>query len=129
MMPTARRPSTLGEVQPASDARLVPATMELKPMTDPSTDGRSIFGRVMRLTFFRPMKAKRSPTSKMIANMKKTARHERAPRTMPVTVGPIAGANMMTSALMPIASPSFFGGKISIATVNISGRISPVPIP
>ena len=48
---------------------------------------------------------------------------------IPVIVGPIAGANIITKALTPITAPSFCGGKINIATVNIKGRIKPVPIP
>lgn len=40
-----------------------------------------------------------------------------------------AGANMMTKASTPLTEPSFCIGKIIIATVNIKGRMIPVPIP
>ena len=51
------------------------------------------------------------------------------PKINPVKVGPMAGANMITNAMIPFTAPNFWGGKICIATANISGKISPVPIP
>lgn len=54
---------------------------------------------------------------------------ESFPRISPVKVDPTAGANIITSAHIPITAPIFCGGKICITTANINGRINPVPIP
>ena len=62
-------------------------------------------------------------------NDQKTQRQLLIPKINPVKVGPIAGANIITKAHIPMTAPIFWGGKISNATVNMSGRISPVPIP
>ena len=47
--------------------------------------------------------------------------------TSPENVGPIAGANMMTSPIVPIAAPRLCGGKMTRIVLNISGSSSPVP--
>lgn len=47
----------------------------------------------------------------------------------PVNVGPIAGANIITNEHRPMIVPNFCGGKITMATLNMSGKINPVPIP
>lgn len=59
----------------------------------------------------------------------KTQFHDNFARIKPVKVGPTAGANIITSEQTPIAVPIFCGGKMFIATVNINGKIVPVPIP
>lgn len=69
------------------------------------------------------------PTARMITKEKKIHRQERAPTRKPAKVGPMAGANMMTRAVTPMAAPSLWGGMTSMTMANIIGRMRPVPIP
>ena len=69
------------------------------------------------------------PRTSVTAKLKKMKRHENAPIRIPASVGPMAGANMMMSALTPIAWPILWGGITSSVMANISGRTSPVPMP
>ena len=48
---------------------------------------------------------------------------------IPARVVPIAEANMMMSALMPMAAPILWGGNTSKTMANIKGRTNPVPTP
>ena len=79
--------------------------------------------------FSKAVTARHKAMTKKISNDQKIQRQESLARIKPVKVGPIAGANMITKAQMPIMLPIFLGGKICITIVNISGRIKPVPIP
>ena len=47
----------------------------------------------------------------------------------PASVGPMAEADMMTSAFTPIAEPILCGGMTSSTIANMSGSTSPVPRP
>ena len=69
------------------------------------------------------------PTRAITAKLAKTRRHEPAPIRAPASVGPIAGANMMTSAFVPMAAPILCGGITSSTMANMMGRTSPVPMP
>ena len=92
-------------------------------------ESRSMWGRVGWPMFSKAVTARHKAMTKKISNDQKIQRQESLARIKPVKVGPIAGANMITKAQMPIMLPIFFGGKICITIVNISGRIRPVPIP
>ena len=83
----------------------------------------------MLLTFSNEVIAKINAKAKKGINNQKIQRQESLARISPVSVGPIAGANIITNAQIPRTAPSFWGGKICIATANINGRIKPVPIP
>ena len=48
-------------------------------------------------------------------------------RINPETVGPTAGANIMTSPIIPIALPRLCGGIITRMVLNISGKSKAVP--
>ena len=67
--------------------------------------------------------------TKNTTKVKKISRHEPDARINPVRVGPIAGANIITKARIPLTVPNLLGGKINIAIVNINGKMIPVPIP
>ena len=84
---------------------------------------------VSLLIFGKNFRSKKRATNKTGTNNQKTQFHDNFARIKPVKVGPTAGANMMTSEQTPIAVPIFCGGKMFIATVNINGKIVPVPIP
>ena len=64
-----------------------------------------------------------------MTKLKKMKRQENAPTMMPASVGPTAEANMMTSAVTPMAAPSLKGGMTSMTMANIIGRTRPVPMP
>lgn len=129
MMPTASRPITRGEVSPTSAAWLTSLTKQENPITDSKMDKKSILGLVSSLVFSSSKMAKSRAIPKKGIKSQKTHRQDKTPRIRPVIVGPIAGASMITMAQPPIAAPSFWGGKICMATVNISGRTMPVPTP
>ncbi len=79
--------------------------------------------------FTRNFAANTMATASTTANVKKMKRQLSAPKMMPDRVGPIAGANMMISAVSPMALPMPAGGNTSSTTANIMGRIRPVPMP
>ena len=100
-----------------------------KPTADSIIESQSTCGLLTLLTLSNEVIAKISAKTKNGINSQKIQRQESLARISPVSVGPIAGANIITSAQIPNTAPSFWGGKICIATANISGRINPVPIP
>lgn len=79
--------------------------------------------------FFNEVKAKMIATTKNGTNIPKIQFQDNLAKIKLVTVGPIEGASIINIAQTPIAAPKRLGGKICIATVNISGKTMPVPIP
>lgn len=61
--------------------------------------------------------------------MTKIARHGRILDTAPPTVGPIAGATVMTSDPTPINRPTFVRGDCSRMMLFINGVAMPEPMP
>ena len=61
--------------------------------------------------------------------MTKIARHGRMLDTAPPTVGPMAGATVMTSEPTPISRPTLLRGDCSRMMFIISGVATPEPMP
>ncbi len=61
--------------------------------------------------------------------MTKIARHGRMLETAPPTVGPIAGATVMTRDPTPISRPTLLRGDCSRMMLIISGVATPEPMP
>lgn len=106
-----------------------PNTTPPNPTTESATDGASIAGLVSLKGFTSNFHAKTIPTKAMTAKLANTRRHEPAPTSAPASVGPIAGANITTSADAPMAAPTLCRGKTSNTIANVMGRTSPVPMP
>ena len=124
-----KHPKTMMEVQPKRAAKLKPITTSPNPQAERMTARKSTGSRVSLLMFGKNLRSKNKAISRNGTKSQKIQCHESLARISPVSVGPTAGANMMTSEQAPMAVPSFSGGKMFIATVNMRGRIVPVSIP
>ena len=60
----------------------------------------------MSPTFGKNLTAKTNAINKNGTNNQKIQCHERIPKIIPASVGPTAGANMMTKPIIPIADPN-----------------------
>lgn len=124
-----KKARTCHDNQPNVLAKLTPTTMQEQPIADSIIDSLSTRGRVTFSVFTKNFRVQKRAIAKNGINNQKIQFQESFPRIKPVKVGPMAGANIMTNPLTPITVPIFCGGKTCIVTANVSGRISPVPIP
>ena len=104
-IPNTNKIKTSGACQPKSEAKLTPITRQAKPIIDSNKDSKSIFGLVIFPTFGKPVMANPKAITKNGINNQKIHCQDNLPKIIPVMVGPIAGANIMTKAQTPIALP------------------------
>ncbi len=114
---------------PISDTRLTPATRQPNPMTDATTEMTSMRGRVVSMGVTKNTAVHAMAATDTTANSAKMARQENMPMSRPARVGPITGANMMTSPATPLAAPIWAGGKTRMIAAYIEGSTMPVPTP
>lgn len=105
--PTISDTITVGLDHPPepSPALLNPNTMPPKPIVDRMIDNTSIFGFVVSDTFCIYAIPKTSASTRNGREIQKIQCQLRCSRTNPEKVGPMAGANIMTSPIVPIAAP------------------------
>ena len=78
----------------------------MKPIIDSINEITSTLGLVSSPTFFNPKIASNKAIAKKGTNIQKIQFHDNLAKIIPVNVGPMAGANIITKAHMPIAAPN-----------------------
>ncbi|MNP28234.1 hypothetical protein D3C76_1211890 [compost metagenome] len=91
-------------------------------------DSMSILGLVNFEIFGKNNKPHTSEIRKNGKEIQKIQCQLRLARIRPEILGPLAGANMITKPINPMAAPRFSIGKITNMVLNISGNNSAVPI-
>ncbi|MNJ47729.1 hypothetical protein D3C77_428960 [compost metagenome] len=100
----------LAHVVSALPALLKPKTIPPNPSVDSRIDSTSTLGLVMVVTFFRKMNETTIDKAAKGSTRKNNQRQSATCKIKPESVGPIAGANIITSPIVPIAAPRVSGG-------------------
>lgn len=125
--PTIIETNTVALPQPLSPALLKANTTPPKPSVERIIDKISIFGFVTTETFCINFIPNNKAIIRNGKEIQKIQFQVKFSKISPEIVGPTAGANIITSPIIPIAEPRLCSGKISKIVLNINGSNSAVP--
>lgn len=128
--PTIRPIITSALLQPAPPfpALLNPYTIPPNPNVDKAIETKSILGFVRSITFFNTIEEYTNANKAIGRTVKNNILQDKYSTIRPDIVGPIAGANRITTPKTPITDPLFLGSITERITALINGRMTPVPI-
>ncbi|MNC14357.1 hypothetical protein D3C75_621330 [compost metagenome] len=130
--PTANVAITTGLDQPPAPspwppALLKPYTMPPKPSVDKMMDKTSILGLVSLEMLGRNSNPLTKEMMKNGSEIQKIQCQLKFARISPAMLGPLAGANIITRPISPMAAPRFSTGKMTNIVLNINGNNNAVP--
>ena len=92
-------------------------------------DSTSIAGRMRSIGVTKNAAVQTMAMTATMANNAKIARQLNAPISAPARVGPMTGANMITSPATPLAAPILCGGNTRMIAAYMVGSTMPVLMP